>query len=517
MSSNINNKISNLSFDPRDLSREELLSFLKLPSNANKNEITTKIDDLLDRQDDPSIENFLYLVLSLLTKPSENISNSVFSQEYIGREPKNQTILGPNVTQIKTDNPSKFNYNVQVEQGKKNPRYIEKYTSYLIINSALRPNPMTTPSQTFSVDVNMHNVLSLRLASVYITPSWYNFDYTFGNTFFYIKTFDATILGLSPNTIYYVLIPPGNYNIANDSSNNILDNLNSAHFINMLTSIDTNVEVRHLFKFEYDNINNKVYIQLISFENQLSVIFYDPTLPSVTDISSSIIVNIPQKLNYNLGYYLGFRGTSSLSNLQNGVTIDNFKSNKLIIDLSYSDPLYQATPPPIYAAAQINLNNSINAILSIDDYNKNVFPNKINLIKPPNKRVSLPSYYNKNIKCDDTNGNIVIDTSGQGLTIAQTYTMDEILNQNSNSFYLETFGGGGGSANELATFNLNHAITNYKRFSREDNTQRIYTGEVNLGKLKINLMTTNGIPLNLHNSDWEILLEIEQHYQSLNS
>ena len=30
-------------------------------------------------------------------------------------------------------------------------------------------------------------------------------------------------------------------------------------------------------------------------------------------------------------------------------------------------------------------------------------------------------------------------------------------------------------------------------------------------------MTTNGIPLNLHNSDWEILLEIEQHYQSLNS
>lgn len=513
MSSNINNKISNLSFDPRDLSREELLSFLKLPSNANKNEITTKIQHLLDGQDDQNIQNFLYLVLSLLTKPPKNISNSHFSQEYIGNKGENKTILGPNITQLQTDNSSKFNYNVEVEQGKKNPRYIEKYTSYLIINSALRPNPMTTPSETFSVDIKMNNVLSLRLASVYITPSWYNFDYTFGNTFFYIKTHDATILDLSSDSIYYSYIKPGNYNIANDSSNNILDNLNDASLMNLTTSINTNVQVKDLFKFKYDTITNKVYLDLSNSSYPISVIFYDPNLVSVTDISSSIVVNIPQKLNYNLGYYLGFRGTSSLSNLQNGLTIENFKENKLIIKLSDSTN-------PVYAAAQINLNTSINAILSIDDYNKNLFPSKINLIKPINNRLSLPSYYNKNIKCDVTNGTITIDASfaiTQGFTTAQTYTMDEILNQNSNTFYLETFGGGGGSANELATFNLNHATTNYKRFSREDNTQRIYTGEVNLGKLKINLMTSNGIPLNLHQSDWEILLEIEQHYQSLNS
>ncbi len=510
MSSNINNKISNLSFDPRDLSREELLSFLKLPNNANRNEITTKIDDLLDGQDDPSIQNFLYLVLSLLTKPSENISNSHFSQEYIGNKGQNKTILGPNITQLQTDNSSKFNYNVQVEQGIKNPRYIEKYTSYSIINSALRPNPMTTPSETFSVDININNVLSLRLASVYITPSWYNFDYTFGNTFFYIKTYDPTIEDLSSDSIYYSYIKPGNYNIANDSSNNILDNLNKAELWNLKTQDNTSKKVNDLFTFEYDMITNKVYLDLSNTEYPVSVIFYNPWLPNITDISSSIINNVSQKLNYNLGYYLGFRGTSSLSNLQNGLTIDNFKENKLIIDLSGSINQF-------YAVAQINLNNSINAILSIDDYNKNVFPNKINLIKPPNKRLSLPSYYNKNIKYDDNNGTIAIDASGQGLTIAQTYTMDEILNQNSNTFYLETFGGGGGSANELATFNLNNSSIYYKEFSREDNTKRIYTGEVNLGKLKINLMTSNGIPLNLHQSDWEILLEIEQHYQSLNS
>ena len=185
--SNLNNKIKNLSFNPRELSREQLLLFLKLPENASQDDIINKVKYLLEDQTDPSIQNFLYLVLTLLTEKSENMSNQVFSQEYLGNNPENSTVLGPNITQIQTDNPSQFNYNVQVEQGTKNPRYIEKYTSYLIINSALRPNPITTPSETFSIDVDFNEVLSLRLSSIYITPSWYNFDHTFSNTSFYLQ------------------------------------------------------------------------------------------------------------------------------------------------------------------------------------------------------------------------------------------------------------------------------------------------------------------------------------------
>ena len=179
-----NNKIENLSFNPRDLSRDDLLKLIELNSNANDEEITQKIQNLLEDQDDPSIINFLYLVLSLLTKPSNNMGQSIFKEEYLGNNPQNSTVLGPNTTQINTTNPSDFTYSVQVEQGKKNPRYIEKFTSYLLVNSALRPLPMTTSSHSFTLDVDFTNVLSIRLSSIFITPSWYNFDHTFANTSF---------------------------------------------------------------------------------------------------------------------------------------------------------------------------------------------------------------------------------------------------------------------------------------------------------------------------------------------
>ena len=56
-----NNKIENLSFNPRDLSRDDLLKLIELNPNANDEEITEKIQNLLEDQDDPSIINFLYL------------------------------------------------------------------------------------------------------------------------------------------------------------------------------------------------------------------------------------------------------------------------------------------------------------------------------------------------------------------------------------------------------------------------------------------------------------------------
>ena len=111
-----NYEIKNLSFNPRDLSRDELLTFLKLPNNATENDIITKIQYLLDGQNDPSIKNFLYLVLSLLTQEPQVMGNQVFQEEYLGNNPQNSTVLGPNITQIQTDNPSEFTYNVQVEQ-----------------------------------------------------------------------------------------------------------------------------------------------------------------------------------------------------------------------------------------------------------------------------------------------------------------------------------------------------------------------------------------------------------------
>lgn len=512
-----NYEIKNLSFNPRDLSRDELLTFLKLPNNATENDIITKIQYLLDGQNDPSIKNFLYLVLSLLTQEPQVMGNQVFQEEYLGNNPQNSTVLGPNITQIQTDNPSDSTYNVQVEQGQKNPRYIEKYVSYLIINSAMRPNPITTPSETFSVDVDFNNVLSMRLSSITITPSWYNFDDTFANTSFKIKGVNIGDLDKS----YCLKIDAGYYDLKNPSSNN--DLITAIHKAEIHFEGSPSQPVSDFLDFSWNEITNKISITN-KFTETVSIIFYDPT-EIYCDNSGCPLGPLP-KLNYNLGYYLGFRGATlnmggggiiddAFIFGQKGLSIPDFDENKLIFNIKTNDT--------VQAFAQVNLNKSINAILSVDDYNKNVFPNKINLITPRSNQLSLPSYYNKGIKCDvsgnlpDTRQTTVLTSNPRELTNAQLYTIQEILNQNSNSYYLEPFGGGGGSSNYLATFLLESQITYNKRFSREDNTQRVYTGTVRIGRLKLNLTTSNGIPLNLHQNDWEIVLEIEQHYQSLNN
>jgi len=78
-------------------------------------------------------------------------------------------------------------------------------------------------------------------------------------------------------------------------------------------------------------------------------------------------------------------------------------------------------------------------------------------------------------------------------------------------------GNNGSGGNTLGTFKLNHNEIYYHNFSTDENSPRIYTGEVNIGRLKLTLSTINGIPLNLNYSDWECVLEIKQHYQNLNS
>ena len=510
-----NNKIENLSFNPRDLSRDELLKLIELNNNATEEEITNKISNLLEDQDDPSIINFLYLVLSLLTKPSNNMGQSIFKEEYLGNNPENTTVLGPNTTQINTTNPSDFTYSVQVEQGKKNPRYIEKFTSYLLVNSALRPLPMTTPSHSFTLDVDLINVLSIRLSSIYLTPSWYNFGHTFANTSFALS-------GINPadtTQIYCVTFKPGYYTLSDPSGNSDLrDVINEADIIGYPPGSPTPDKVKQHVIFSWNETTNKIFLSTPSTPstNPVSVIFYEPT-KAYCDLSACEVSVLP-KLNYNLGYYLGFRGamfTTTGSYVgQEGIKESEWLENQLIINLDRNST--------IESYSQVNLNNSINAILAIDDFNKNSFPSKVNLILPRNNQISLPNYYNASIPCD-TSGNIpdtkrttVITQNPRKFTNAELYTIQEILSQNPNNYYLSAFWGGGGRANELATFNIKSNQIFSKQFGINENTARTYTGAVDIGRIKVTLSTQNGIPLDLHQMDWEFVLEIEQHYQNLN-
>ena len=501
MQKNLTNNIQNISFNPREMSREQLLEFIKLKPNATEEEIINKIKELIKNQDDPNIVNFLYLILYLLLKEPDNMAGQVFNQEYLGRRPQNSTVLGTdNFVQVQTTNPSDFAYNVQVEQGKKNPRYVEIYKSYLIINSALRPDPMTTPSEIFTLDVDFTNVLSIRLNSILIPPSWYNFDHTFANvSFALIDSVDGYLC---------VNIVPGHYGLLNISADvDLINVLNTT-----ITSNGNKVETYVIFS--WNEAENKISIV---GQRNVQVVFFDP-LQTFCDLSNCEISSIP-RLNYNLGYYLGFRGPKYnnediLVGGQEGVSKVNWENNKLIIDLDNNGTI-------VKAFAQVNLNTSINAILNIHDFNKNTFTNKIHLLSKRDNILQLPSYYNESIPCKKTgnipgNKNITVFTQNpRKLTSAELYTIQEILNQDANSYFQTAVGSNVG--NSLATFNLQSNLIFNKSFGAEDNTSRIYTGAIDLGRIQVSLTTSNGIPLNLNFSDWECSLEIEQHYQNLNT
>ena len=515
--SNIVNNIEKTSFNPRNMSREDLLKFLKLNKDSTTEEITNKISSILEDQDDPSIKNFLYLILYLLTKDSTNFAESVFAEQYLDNNPQNTTVLGPNITQIPTSQPSEFIYSKEVYEGKKNPRYIETYKSFLAINSALRPEPMTSPSEDFTLNVNFTNVLSIRLSSILINPSWYNFDHTFNNISFSLKGFTLP----DPNKIFCVNIPPGYYNLDSTvPATDLITVLNNA----IVLGAGGN-PVSTYINFGYNPVSNKIDIANVPGAAG-ELIFYDPTL-GYCDLSSCYISTLP-KLNYNLGYYLGFRGPNfsqdgSLLTGQEGVTQENWENNSLIITWGTGKNEILPTQK-VTAFGQINLNTSITAILTVDDFNSSTFSDNVQLVNPPNNKISLPNYYNKSIPCDisgsipDTKKTTVFTQNPRKYTYAQLYTIQQILSQNSNNYYLTpALGNNGSGGNTLATFKLECGKTYYKIFSTDDNKPRLYSGEVNIGRLKITLSTINGIPLNLNYGDWEIVLEINQHYQNLNS
>ena len=52
-----------------------------------------------------------------------------------------------------------------------------------------------------------------------------------------------------------------------------------------------------------------------------------------------------------------------------------------------------------------------------------------------------------------------------------------------------------------------------KSLVKDESSAKMYTGPINIERLKLTLQDANGYPLNLHYMDWECVLEIEQMYQ----
>lgn len=392
-----------------------------------------------------------------------------------------RTILDPQATAC--ENGDSFNTNIRLDSA----------TNYTVNLS----QPLT-------------NVTQIKLKSAEIPLSWYIFNKPYGTNFFTLdnqhnntkKIFDESGTG---NMI--VVLKDEDNNLIKDQSGNPIDvtidmepiyikegNYSSGE--ELITELNTSSNEYSLV-FSYDEITNRV-----SITNNFvySVNFFSYTEAQSIQ-SCTYGGGVGQKVDYNLGWLLGFRLKNYI--IESGETI----TGEALLDIL--GPKY--------------------ILISVDDF-CNSKPNQDLLSIVSNKQnFELPKYYNKEtMDCDVPSKQISYDIpfcSGGGipdmdssanLTQAQRYTVDQIklaMEGKPADRYTSP-----NSTDVLVRIPVERDVT--KSFTNisyrneaEDGDKRIYFGPVTLYKFRIRLLNDKGLLVDLNNMDWSFSLLVKQVYQ----
>jgi len=409
------------------------------------------------------------------------------------------------------------NYNVPVVQDKLNPTLENITTRFILLDSSYRDagkDGENSSSTNYVCDLTdtIKNVLSLRLYSIQIPYAWYNINYDYGNTCFWIYN----------NGEYFeISISSGNYNTTTLLTE-INNTITTAGFVISSTTTATDF-------ITYNTTTGKTTINLYGstdpYGNTLTetskVIFYDYENVLMCSTSSSICNNTGSNNSFDntLGWILGFRTPS--------------------IFISSSGNI---------STSLLNIHGPKYFIVILDDFNQNHLNNSLITITELDTKLDIPSYYTSDMsfvckKYDNVklynnldveeNENImyitsekitnglktvpyVIPNAPRTMTQSQIYTINEIFKNNSKTTrYKKT------SANPTDTFAvITIDANNYSLGSvlSEDGSslqmnKRTYFGPVNIDSFKVKLVDDRGNVVSLNGLDWNMTLIAETLYQ----
>lgn len=322
----------------------------------------------------------------------------------------------------------------------------------------------------------VRNVMSMKLHSCEFPTSWYVFSGDYGTNSF-------TISGESVKDI--IEIDEGNY-----TSDGLITEINNK----------INDSSFNLSDISFSYMPNQKKVKITTTENLTLIFFNDKISECDNNFGAG------QKLNYNLGWLLGFR------------------RKEIIINGS------------AIGLSPIDLLGTKYLLLSVDDFNNNK-PNSSLVSSMDNRNVfKLPRYYNPVTMCNDLNYgwkdyNDCSNTNTRGcssipvikkenicsLTRAQIYTINELKstnNENSGSkFYLSP-----NSNDILAKIPLNgldmaESIKNISYSEHSSSINRQYYGPITLRKLRCRLLNDKGYVINLNNRDWSFSISVRKLYQ----
>jgi len=392
-------------------------------------------------------------------------------------------------------------HNVDVTQGNMNPDLKNTYINLINVDSHYREietnsvecdgalvdasNQYLGTSTNFTFDLNepLNNVISIAVGTIEVPLSWYPFSAQYGTDRFKIN-----------DTL--IVIPPGFYDTPADLAAGIT--LALATFVPAVT-------------ITIDPASRKT-----TFSS--GTVF---SLDFTPDPSDCNIDNTGPKIDYNLGWLLGFRQPK-------------YPMNGL---------------PPISSTytseGLVNTFGTRYLLLKVNDFQSNRVTGGLATLTNNQDKFKLPSYYTKVMastpicpqpndlsgailpresragfetkkracRAGTQNPNLIIDGSNN-LTQAQKYTAQQIIisrrNIKQNRYFAPT------NTDILLRFPIDTDTTNRNLpyvYINGGAQKRSYFGPVTLKRLHVSLLNNKGIPLDLNHMNFSFSLIVEQLYQ----
>jgi len=378
--------------------------------------------------------------------------------------------------------------NVPVSQGSLNP-VLKNITSRIVmLDSTYRQNivPYDSPvslSTDYTLDLSdtLNNTLSIKLSSVQIPFTWYNYADYLGNTCFMYATSPTAFSNNDLN-------PPGmqQFKIINGSYTN--STLSTALTSGLPSSV-----------FTFAVVNNSFTITN-STGDYVRIIFYNGNNPTMSCGSSGC--RFPSKLDNNLGWNLGFR-SSNIPGVELAIAYDLAPALSPLSSVTASVPYCNIGPNYF--------------LLVVDDFNQNHLNQGLVNIDDTDTTLNPPSYINADINyaCFSTDEGfqspypVYIPNAPTRLTQAQLYSANQIAENRRNTTNIRT--PGPTTTDVLAVIPLKVGGLSfgdkYIEFgSSLLQNERIYFGPVNISRMRVTLRDDKGNIVNLNGADWSFSL-----------
>jgi len=412
----------------------------------------------------------------------------IFSQD--GHFIMNRKQLGVNNT-----------YQLPVAQGQMNPNLKNTTARLMNIDSQYRedispfnpdPDGPTSPTN-FTLDLSdpIHNAIGINVTAYQIPYTWYLIDSEWrSNNCFYITD-------NSNNNHYLIDISSGNYN--------------QVQLINAIqTSINnSNVDISNI-DISYNQLSGKTEI-INNNSVSITITFYDTT----GQLTCNSTCKTSGKFNNNLGWILGFRGNTTVSNT----------------DELYGKMIYKIEPTAptkkIISEAFIDVFGPKYFLLVVDDFQQNHINKGLVGITPTQKSVEIPSYWNADLAISATSCAIseantgkktptYVQNAPRRLTQAQLFTINSTTQSRSqttqNRLTAPT------NTNVLALIPLRgvNTLAPGKMIIDDfnlDDAERVYFGPVDLERMRVRLVDDQGYTVNLNGNNWSFTMSATTLYQ----